>query len=109
MTVDINLIHSIDNLIAWIKTKPADETYCYTLPRDCPLFHYFSDSRLEIINVSPYHYIMNNEKKTCVSLPFGFNKIFNVRPWTYGDALKRAEKIGNRSIVSRFLSWITFK
>lgn len=94
MTVDTNDLHSIDNLIYWIKTKPGDETYTYSDSCGCPLFHYFRDSGLDISTVGHLYYRVNVGATEYIDLPEGWNAIFNASPYTYGGG-------GDRNVIEQ--------
>ncbi len=95
-------ILSLDSLIAWLETKPADETYDYTRSKKCVLQQYFTAMGLEGVAVIPYRYSVNRYliNETTHDLPEGWEKIalgpaimYKVTPWTFGKALKRAKDL----------------
>ena len=45
----------LEELLAWAKTKPADETYTYTSPSDCALAQFIKETKKpHYVIVSPY-------------------------------------------------------
>jgi hypothetical protein len=106
---------SIDNLIDWLRTKPADGTYDYTDNFDCPLAQFLSDNGVNNPHVTAVDWSGIVAKKAwrdmlvwekvwstlfrsvSHSLPLHFNDIasgYTMRPtyehysdsWTYRDS-----------------------
>lgn len=82
------VIFSLANLIAWLETMPAKETYCYLDSGECLLAQYFRASgksaslghtTVVFDGVMPVHQI-----------PRSFQDVATGRPRTFGAALKRA-------------------
>jgi hypothetical protein len=71
---------TVEALIAWLRQKPADETYVWSDPVFCLVGHYLSEHNSSW-GVAQYSDIPDYEQ------------IAGEKPWTFGAALGRAEKL----------------
>lgn len=80
-----------ENLIAWLETKPPDESYCFVVANECLLAQWARsvDSSAEVNeNISAYAYKVHGKN---VILGGFMQYIASNEPWTFGAALKRAK------------------
>jgi hypothetical protein len=81
-------IGTLADLIAWLRTKPADEKYAYEDPRECLLAQYYMARGYRVIVGSPTLILGPSHR-----LPWCFNMIAQDHPRTYGGAIARAEAV----------------
>lgn len=87
---------SLDNLIAWLETQPADGYYCYTDSGNCMLAQYLRAQGKKAVSVNSMYATFANSWKFwsygSSVLPSGFDLIAR-RNHRFGDALKDALKM----------------
>jgi len=71
---------TVEALVAWLRQKPADETYVWSDPVFCLVGHYLSEHNSSW-GVAQYSDIPDYEQ------------IAGEKPWTFGAALGRAEAL----------------
>lgn len=79
---------SLDAFIAWLKTKPASQEYYWPDPEGCAMGQYRAYLRKDLG-------ILDEYMPCALLLTSGPNSYYvscNRTPWTFGAALKRAEK-----------------
>lgn len=71
---------TIEALVTWLRTQPAEKTYIWSDPVFCAVGQYLADhgSSWGAVNYS--------------EIP-GYYEIAAEKPWTFGAALERAEKL----------------
>jgi hypothetical protein len=86
---------SLPALIAWMKTKPADEVYCYEDNGDCLIGQYLQYIGIKEVRIGGSYWRDNALYPTDVRhpLPDGWNNIAVTQPRTFGAALQRAEML----------------
>lgn len=96
-------IRSLDSLIAWLETKPADRRYDYCDVNYCVLAQYFSEKLNTPVLVGAENYsYWDGPREIRLQLPPHFNKIAQAGlsiwgPETFGKALKVARRIRARN------------
>jgi hypothetical protein len=90
--------YTIQSLIAWLETKPADATYRYDSPYHCLLHQYFTAAGVKFNSIGPGYIRYAHDPYHRESLPRGFEEIAvgdfykgrrgNMQ--TFGAALNRA-------------------
>jgi hypothetical protein len=84
---------TLPHLIAWMRTKPADEVYCFVDNGECLIAQYISHLGYGEPNVGPFMFVAKYEgKRVSKELPDHWNDIANGygKPHTFGAALSRA-------------------
>ena len=80
-------------LVAWLRTKPGNETYCYMSNGKCLIGQYLK----ERCGISEPSVGGENWRKSGsldrYPLPVGWNAIAMYSPWTFSAALARAERL----------------
>lgn len=109
---------TLDQLIDWLRTKPADACYSYSEPEKCALCVFLRDHGVENPYVTGTEWgwfekrgdaADQNWLRMAISgflgqslwaydyhlqaLPLSFNNIAKGWPWTYGGALERAIRV----------------
>lgn len=90
-------IHSLDNLIAWLETQPADKEYDYLDNQNCVLAQYFKASGIKVHGVAGLAYRTGENSSDYIPLPLSFQSVAvddirKIGGSTFGAALKRARK-----------------
>lgn len=100
-------IFSTASLIAWLETKDPNTQYEYCVPSQCALAQYFRST-------GEYHFVSVGTDRVTLGklhgdkrypLPRGWNKIAVAHPFTFGDMLKRARSLENRSLLQKVLEF----
>jgi hypothetical protein len=87
---------NLDSLIAWLETKPADETYDYLDGQHCMCAQYFQARGYTRARVTSSRGVYSNGKDFAqFAVPAVFDKIarnglVNQKPQTFGHALEVA-------------------
>lgn len=76
MLYNPNWDNGLLDIIAWLRTKPADQCYDWSNGESCPMAQYL-EATGQIENGMPDWYI----------------NLTLTRPWTFGAALQRAESL----------------
>lgn len=84
---------TLDDLIAWLETKPRDGTYQYTHPNTCMLCQFLKDRGVRLPHVDSYGWGVIEGVHT--PLPPYFDSIAMGGHWSYGAALTRARTYRN--------------
>lgn len=79
---------SLESLIAWLETMPADKTYCYNDSGNCLFHQYLTAMGEQNISVAGTHWYDGRE---IFHLPENFILIPVRAPHTFGAALERAK------------------
>ncbi len=105
---------SLDRLIAWLETKPSDETYRYTDPTHCLLAKYLKAQGKRGVFVSRFHVTFKESFfgwRKSTELPQGFDDIasydivadFTYGYRTFGGALKAAKEYRKSKLLENLL------
>lgn len=90
-------IHSLDNLIAWLETQPADKEYDYLDNQNCVLAQYLTASGIKVHGVAGQAYRIEENFSDYIPLPRSFQSVAvdgirKIGGSTFGAALKRARE-----------------
>jgi hypothetical protein len=88
----------LQDIIEWLRTKPADETFLYTLPSDCLIAQFMRSKGLLNISVgtiTAQYYDPETGASVNIDVPSDINHVAMGDPSsgdvdTYGAALERA-------------------
>jgi hypothetical protein len=86
---------SLDSFIAWLETKPADESYDWNdCKGNCLVDQYGMAVRGEAISHSgaALDAVFGSE----IDDEWAYQRIYGTLPWTYGAALERAKSTRNK-------------
>lgn len=84
---------TLDALIAWLRTRPGNEEYCWTNGGSCLYGQYGEFLRLGVSDASAYLAVINGfgvHGTYCNSLIEPFGNLAMGSPRTFGGALDRA-------------------
>jgi hypothetical protein len=82
---------SLESLIAWLETQPADKVYCYSNTGDCLHHQYFTAMGMVMKSGVGGTYV-NLESGKRVYFSDGFIHTAAFEPHTFGAALDRARE-----------------
>ena len=85
-------------LIKFLKSQPSNDGYDYMEPGGCALGLFLFESGFEFHHIDKSHIyrtpiIDSDDPQLAVPLPEGWDMIVKAKPWTFGAAAERAEKI----------------
>jgi len=89
-------VFSLDSLIAWLETMPADRVYCYDDSGKCLHAQYFAALGSPAEHLGNVTVIFSGNPETFY-IPEAFREIAITSPWTFGAALARARKAAQAS------------
>ena len=94
-------VFSLDSLIAWLETMPADGAYCYSRAGHCLIAQYLVSMGCTNVSIGPGTYRCDPAPHDCKPLPRHWETIAigYHRNWgeTFGAALTRARKAAQAS------------
>ena len=78
---------TLEAMIAWLKTKDQEETYCYTSTGHCLIAQYLRHHIIQFSGVGAHGYYYGNNYDRHKT---PFHEIAALTPYTFGAALQRA-------------------
>jgi hypothetical protein len=87
-------VFSLESLIAWLETKPANGVYNYPDNQGCLMVQYFTAMGYSVAGCGGDYMRFDLDQFAHIPLPENFDPISygdGEETWTYGAALKRAK------------------